>query len=320
MIGEYKTLMETRNPMDRVMNLRNIRQVIANARLIEAMTNVTCSYGVLFYMTRRGWDDTTNIVYGIGFELRPTAEEALENLVLKTFRSSLITPFDKVTAIAKEYAAENDEKVPAKTAGVMYSDGSCCGLFLDGEQITDTQLPYLHVWDSINNVVNRNQVADVVPVDGPMFSAATQASRYVKAGFMELTHKSVETRREALVMIRQGKKAIPLLDVAGPDDGSEDEADEEHISVHESSEEEQEWESSEEESEKSEEKTASSEEEDKSSSEDDESSDEEEDESSSSDEEYVPPLPLRTPPIRRSARFQPLAGGNQRQRRNAGGL
>lgn len=52
-VGDYKFLMETHNPISRVMDWKNVSQVLVNARLFEEMTNIRPSYGALVYFTRR---------------------------------------------------------------------------------------------------------------------------------------------------------------------------------------------------------------------------------------------------------------------------
>ena len=53
-MGEFKLLMETNTPRSSVCNTKNIRQVMTNAYMLESMLNVRLSYGVIFYLTRRG--------------------------------------------------------------------------------------------------------------------------------------------------------------------------------------------------------------------------------------------------------------------------
>ena len=53
-MGDYKLLMEVNNPKNRVVHTQNVRQVVANARLLEAATNLKISFGMVVYFTRRG--------------------------------------------------------------------------------------------------------------------------------------------------------------------------------------------------------------------------------------------------------------------------
>lgn len=52
-VGDYKFLMESNNPQSRVLNWKNVSQVLTNAMLFEKMTGVRPTYGALIYFTRR---------------------------------------------------------------------------------------------------------------------------------------------------------------------------------------------------------------------------------------------------------------------------
>ena len=58
-MGEYNLLMETNSPKPTVCNTKNVRQVMTNAYMMESMTNMRISYGVIFYLTRRGPENRT---------------------------------------------------------------------------------------------------------------------------------------------------------------------------------------------------------------------------------------------------------------------
>jgi len=89
-VGEYKTLMEANNPSARVDNTNNFRQVIAVARLFEAMTNLIVEYGVVIYYTRQ------NTAYVLTFKI-PSGlgvNEAETEFNGKLFETSLLAPLD----------------------------------------------------------------------------------------------------------------------------------------------------------------------------------------------------------------------------------
>jgi len=81
-LGEYKCLMETNKPLYRVDNKDNYHQVVANALMFEAMTNIRVDYGMVILFTRR------NRAYVITFPIRGEGE--FDNFI---FRKTLIAPF-----------------------------------------------------------------------------------------------------------------------------------------------------------------------------------------------------------------------------------
>ena len=105
-LGEFKNLMEARNPQARVANRRNVRQVMTNAALFEAMTGIHVHYGVILCATRRGWlnpveNETGDAVgYALTFPLPPTSpdddfSEEYRDFCSNAQRQALFQPLGK---------------------------------------------------------------------------------------------------------------------------------------------------------------------------------------------------------------------------------
>jgi hypothetical protein len=244
-VGEYKTLMETHNPLhDRILNTKNIRQVIANARMLEAMTNVVCSYGVIFYMTRRGWrpgqkDAAADAEKEGGAAPEPTTPELTpKNRKQTSTQPPTKPPSDDNVAYAvafpltlfddeatkiesffdKTFAATMLCPYGVKTS-VLYSDYRCRAAFKSAERFQsaqeEAQLPFLTVWDTLRVSKNLQEVS--VAVVNNTTGTNTWALQPMFEGFTrQLNVGAVDAGKTVRVVLKANGTAQPIALAAPP--------------------------------------------------------------------------------------------------------
>lgn len=162
-IGEYKTLMETNNPVSRVDNVRNIRQVFANARMLEAMTNVVATHGVILYFTRR------RFAYAVSFSIIGEADtndedQRDDSFYDKIFRGTMMSPL---------------AQKQSRPLRVLYADNAFRIALAEGVERTPSfssfkhSFPRVELWDSLQ-LLEADEQADEPTAIGFNEKASTQ--------------------------------------------------------------------------------------------------------------------------------------------------
>ena len=151
-MGDFKCLMESSNPLDRINQIENMHQVIVNTRLLEAMTGLRVKYGVLVYATR----PIEETVYVLLFPVRDLAEQAgdgnsdeYSDLQRQTHFNTLLAPLGGPER-QKSLACVNAEK---NTIGAFYHGFYGMSRIFEGnENKADVRLkdnmPFLMVYDT----------------------------------------------------------------------------------------------------------------------------------------------------------------------------